>query len=91
MHIEAYLVYAFFWLCAFCLHAFYVGDAEFVAKWKPDNDDHHHQLNYFIITVAQKMLVANKNGSKAGDANHATLQKCILIDLDKFAYFLEAV
>ena len=57
MHIDVYLVCSFFWFCAFCLHAFYVGDAEFVAKGKPDNDDHHHQLNYFIITVAQKICL----------------------------------
>ena len=63
-------------------------------KEKADNDDeyHHYQVNYFIITVALKHFSSscNKNRLKAVDANHATLQKCIqFIDLYKFRVFCQ--
>ena len=48
-------------------------------KEKSDNsdEDHHNQVNYFIITVALKIFFScNKNRLKAVDANYATLQNC---------------
>ena len=64
------------------VHLFFVGwDATFVVtkKVKSDNsdEDHHNQVNYFIITVALKIFFScNKNRLKAVDANYATLQNC---------------